>query len=66
MVPPPGLGALCKQHTLHISIAHIAQNGQQGHFSVGPQRGRGSSPPVSDDLGGEDADVEVLGWWVYT
>ncbi len=26
-------------------IVHIAQTGPQGHFSVGPQRGRGSSPP---------------------
>ncbi len=42
---PPELGALCKQHTLHISIVRIAQTGPQGHFSVGPQRGRGSSPP---------------------
>ncbi len=41
----PGLGALRKQHTLHISIVNIAQTGPQGHFSVGPQRGRGSSPP---------------------
>ncbi len=39
---PPGLGALRKQHTLYISIVHIAQTGHQGHFSVGPQRGRGS------------------------
>ncbi len=41
--PPPELGAIRKQHTLHI-IVHIAQTGPQGHFSVGPQRGRGSSP----------------------
>ncbi len=41
----PGLGALRKQHTLHINIVNIAQTGPQGHFSVGPQRGRGSSPP---------------------
>ncbi len=41
----PGLCALRKQHTLHISIVNIAQTGPQGHFSLGPQRGRGSSPP---------------------
>ncbi len=40
---PPGLGALCKLCTLHISIVHIVQTGPQGHFKVGPQRGRGSS-----------------------
>ncbi len=28
-------------------IVHIAQTGPQGHFSVGPQRGRGLSPLVS-------------------
>ncbi len=44
---PPGLGAQRKQNTLHISTVHIAQTGPQGHFSVGPQRGRGlSNPPT--------------------
>ncbi len=50
-----GVGALRKLRTLHIGaavlifiihdIVHIAQTGPQGHFSVGPQRGRVSSPP---------------------
>ncbi len=40
-----GVGALRKPHTLHISIVHVAHTGPQGHFSVGPLRGRGLNPP---------------------
>ncbi len=38
---PPG--TWCPTH-IHAPIVHIAQIGRQGQFSVGPQRGRGSSP----------------------
>ncbi len=45
MVPSRDLVPYANRHTLHISIVNIAQTGPQGHFSVGPQRGSGSSPP---------------------
>ncbi len=42
----------CPTQTVYTaySIVHIPQTGPQGHFSVGLQRGRGSSPPVNCEL----------------
>ncbi len=46
MVPPWDLVpyANCGGTDFVHDIVHIAQTGPQGHFSVGPQRGRGLSP----------------------
>ncbi len=48
MVPPWDLVpyANCGGTDFVHDIVHIAQTGPQGHFSVGPQRGRGLSPPA--------------------
>ncbi len=45
MVPPWDLVpyANCGGTDFVHDIVHIAQTGPQGHFSVGPQRGRGLS-----------------------
>ncbi len=47
MVPPWDLVpyANCGGTDFVHDIVHITQTGPQGHFSVGPQRGRGLSPP---------------------